>query len=115
MRKSFKLISVAGATLAAIALSVSPAAANYWNVRLENVWSIKCLGVGSSGSNGAPAIQWDCNGSSDEHWDIVERSYNPNLKEIKNRYSGKCLGVGGQTGNGATIIQWDCNGADDEN
>jgi hypothetical protein len=116
LRKSFKAISIAGATVAAIALSVSPAsAANYWNVRLENVWSIKCLGVGSSGANGAPALQWDCNDSSDEHWDLVERSDNPEFKTIKNRYSGKCLGVGGQTGNGATVIQWDCNGAADEN
>ncbi|WP_188306833.1 RICIN domain-containing protein [Streptomyces sp. CBMA123] len=34
----------------------------------QNRWSAQCLGVGSSTSNGAPVIQWPCNGEFDEKW-----------------------------------------------
>ncbi|MFE3182461.1 RICIN domain-containing protein [Streptomyces violascens] len=74
---------------------------------LNNHYSDKCLGVGSSLANGAGVIQWDCNNASDEKWWFEDG-------ELRNVYSGKCLGTGSSQSTGTQLIQWDCNGASDE-
>ncbi|MEU7254877.1 RICIN domain-containing protein [Streptomyces rimosus] len=74
---------------------------------LKNDHSGKCMGVGSELGNGAPAIQYSCNGSVDEKWWYANGVF-------RNVYSGKCLGTGSEKGQGARLIQWSCNGAVDE-
>lgn len=75
--------------------------------KIKNVWSGKCMGVGSSLSQGAGVIQYTCNDSVDEKWWY-------NRGEWRNVYSGKCLGVGSSTTAGRQLIQYTCNSASDE-
>ncbi|MFK0295639.1 RICIN domain-containing protein [Streptomyces sp. NPDC090442] len=113
MRKLTRALTLAGTSAALFAISAAPASAGNWqNVRLENVWSFRCLGVGSASGNGAPALQWTCNSAADEQWTITQNS--AGYHTIKNKYSGKCLGVGSSTANSSNIIQWTCNGASDQ-
>jgi hypothetical protein len=82
--------------------------------QLKNVWSGKCLAVGSSWDDGARLIQWPCINDF-AHRDQVWATSGPSApRMITNWYSGKCIGVGSELGNGAQAIQWNCtnNGAD---
>ncbi|MGX2998891.1 RICIN domain-containing protein [Streptomyces sp. JNUCC 64] len=74
---------------------------------MQNQYSGKCMGVGSSLANGAGVIQYTCNGAVDEKWWYSNGVF-------RNVYSGKCLGVGSSTTPGKQLIQWTCNGATDQ-
>jgi hypothetical protein len=74
---------------------------------LENEYSHKCMGVGSSLANGAGVIQYNCNGAVDEKWWYSNGQF-------KNVYSGKCLGVASSQSAGRQLIQWTCNYAADQ-
>ncbi|WP_329012213.1 RICIN domain-containing protein [Streptomyces sp. NBC_00690] len=83
---------------------------------LYNGYSGLCAGVGSQLGNGAPAIQWGCNNSTDLHWHFTGTTDNngdPALY-LWNDDSAKCLGVGSSLASGAQAIQYTCNGAVDQ-
>ncbi|MEU6013703.1 RICIN domain-containing protein [Streptomyces sp. NPDC047515] len=55
-----------------------PMVARYWwydqdTHELRNVYSGKCLGLGSAATKGSQLIQWTCNGAQDERW-IISRT-----------------------------------------
>lgn len=82
-------------------------------VTLSAKHSGKCLDVsGASSNNGAPIIQWDCNGGQNQQWRLVPVG---SYYRIVARHSGKCLDVTGASRvNGAQVIQWDCHGGDNQ-
>ena len=60
---------------------------------------------GSTGANGANAIQFQLNGGSKERWTVTHVGNGD--YEIKNNYTGSLLHVaGGSTSNGANVVQW---------
>lgn len=85
-------------------------------MRLKNRYSGLCAGVGSQTRNGAPVIQWGCNDSLDEIWDLIPTTDNNGQLAffLKNEFSRKCMGVGSSLANGAGAIQYTCNDAVDE-
>jgi hypothetical protein len=84
-----------------------------YTYKLKNANSGKVLGIsGASTSDGADAVQWDDNGTSDHNWVITQQS-DGNYK-LQNVNSGKVLGVSGMsTIDGADAVQWDDNGTMD--
>ncbi len=69
----------------------------------------KCVDVtGSSTSNNASLIQWDCHGHPNQQfqaWQQPDGSW-----EFSAIHSGKCITVYGvSTANGAPLVQYDCN------
>ncbi len=112
-----KALGVAISTsLLFVGMSAATANATSTVPSFKNRWSGQCLGVGSSTSNGAPVIQWGCNGAADEQWYLWQTSASDGsiAYYVKNRYSGKCLGVGSSLASGAGVIQYTCNEATDE-
>jgi hypothetical protein len=81
--------------------------------KLKNANSGKVLGIQSmSTSDGADALQWDDNGTSDHLWTLTQLS-DGNYK-LTNGNSGKVLGIQGMsTSDGADALQWDDNGTKD--
>lgn len=79
-------------------------------------WNSKCIAIGSaSHANGEPAIQWDCNGKSEQKWTMTLLPGASATYTIKNSESGKCLAIGSaSTSAGAEAIQWTCNGGDEQ-
>ena len=81
---------------------------------LVNTGASRCADVlGASVDNGAPVVQWDCNGGPNETFQLrplldptgAESGY----VQIVAAHSGKCLDVaGGATNDGAPVQQWDC-------
>jgi hypothetical protein len=108
-RTAAALVCAALTTVAAI-LPAAPASAAAGDFTLKNLWSRKCLAIGSSSfANGARAIQWTCNGDTDQLWYQDFRNASDDYGQIKNRNSGKCLTVNGaSTSTGAQLTQWDC-------
>lgn len=72
--------------------------------------SRKCLGVsGAAMERGTILVQWECNGSPDQKWEMRRTG------EIVNRNSHLCMGVdGGSRERGAHVVQWECNGHEDQ-
>lgn len=73
--------------------------------------SAKCLDVYAySQSNGGNVVQWDCNGGTNQQWQLIPTD--SGYYKIIARHSGKVMDVaGGSTANGALIDQWDYTGA----
>jgi hypothetical protein len=95
------------------AIAARTAAAEYL-VRFENRHSGKCLGIASgSRLNGAQALQWTCNGDSNQYW--LVRYTNKPIAEVKNWGTGKCLAIAsGSLANGGLALQWTCNNRTDQ-
>ncbi|WP_405878713.1 ricin-type beta-trefoil lectin domain protein [Streptomyces sp. NBC_01384] len=56
-------------------------------------------------SNGTPAVIWDCNGQTNQQWNI---NANGTITGVQ---SGLCLDAGGaNTANGTKIQLWSCSG-----
>lgn len=73
------------------------------------VYGDKCLGVGSSGGDGAPAAIRGCGGQADQQWNV-----NPN-GTITSVQSGRCLDASGLgTANGTKIQVWSCSGGSNQ-
>jgi Ricin-type beta-trefoil lectin domain len=102
-------------SIAAMSLSVNPAQAVTYTT-IVNDWNGYCAGAGGSTLQGAAAIQWNCNGKSDEEWYFgLTTDHTGNAAEvITNKYSDLCIGVGSSLSNGAKAMQYTCNGAIDE-
>lgn len=81
--------------------------------RMVNFNSGKVLGIADAATtDGASALQWADNGTSDHNWIIELQS--SGFYKIRNVLSGKVLGVTGMsTGNGAQVIQWADTGTAD--
>jgi hypothetical protein len=77
----------------------------------------QCLGIsGASKTEGAAAIQWNCDNFPDQTW-IVEPAYDTadGSYNIINQNSAMCLGISGASETeGATAIQWPCDGFTDQ-
>jgi hypothetical protein len=77
----------------------------------------KCLGVlGGNMTDGAPVVQWTCNGNPDQTW-YWQSSFDGNyLTQIRNSQDpSKCLGVlGASSANGASLVIWTCNTSTDQ-
>jgi len=72
----------------------------------------KCLEV-SSGSSGAPAQQWTCNGDARQDWQFpVVGDWWNNQYKIVSAGSGMCLTVADASlADGAAVVQLPCNGS----
>jgi uncharacterized protein (DUF1800 family) len=70
----------------------------------------KCLDVsGVSMDDGAPVIQWTCNGGLNQRWTLQPAS--DGYYNLIAGHSGKLLDVAGvSTDDGASVIQWPANG-----
>ncbi|MFF5230958.1 PQQ-dependent sugar dehydrogenase [Dactylosporangium sp. NPDC000521] len=85
--------------------------------RKVNVNSGKCLGMPAGNmTNGTKAVQWTCDGSSDQSWSIPGGVNDGIYYQVKNRVNPtKCLGVpGGSMVEGTQLVIWDCDGSDDQ-
>ncbi|WP_410812854.1 RICIN domain-containing protein [Micromonospora sp. 067-2] len=85
----------------------------YW--RLTNKGTGKCVGVSASRTDdGAPVVEWDCNGRTDQLWTWESKGRMVNgwpVWQIRNRNSGKCLDITGRgTTDGTPLQQWGCGG-----
>lgn len=76
----------------------------------KNHNSGKCLAMpNASTANGTQAIQWTCNGSSEQQW-IVD-----SIGRIRNVNSDKCLAdPNSSTTNGTEVVQWTCTTNSDQ-
>ncbi len=74
----------------------------------------KCLGVsGASMDDGAPVIQWTCDGGLNQRWRLQPAS--DGYYNLVASHSGKLLDVTGvSTDDGAQIIQWPANGGQNQ-
>jgi hypothetical protein len=75
---------------------------------LQNDYSGRCMGVGSSLASGAGVIQYTCNGAVDEKW------WYSGVGNLRNVYSGLCLAPASGSGKGAQLIQRKCDDLVDE-
>jgi hypothetical protein len=81
---------------------------------LVNAGASRCADVlGASMDNGAPVVQWDCNGGPNETFQLRPlldpTGADSGYVQIVAAHSGKCLDVtGGGTNEGAPVQQWDC-------
>ncbi len=81
---------------------------------LVNAGASRCADVlGASVDNGAPVVQWDCNGGPNETFQLRPlldpAGAASGYVQIVAAHSGKCLDVtGGATNDGAPVQQWDC-------
>ncbi|MCY1136912.1 RICIN domain-containing protein [Actinoplanes sp. Pm04-4] len=69
-----------------------------------------CLAINAgSTENAARAIQWNCQGGTEQDWRLAQRP--SGAYEIRNDHSGQCLAIGsGSTEQGAELLQWPCGG-----
>jgi len=74
------------------------------------VYGNKCLDASGKGTtNGTPVIIYDCNGGSNQQWNL---NANGTITGVQ---SGLCLDAnGGATANGTKIIIWSCNGGSNQ-
>ncbi len=81
---------------------------------LVNAGASRCADVlGASMDNGAPVVQWDCDGGPNETFQLRPlldpTGADSGYVQIVAAHSGKCLDVtGGATNEGAPVQQWDC-------
>ena len=70
----------------------------------------KCLDAyGQGTTNGTPVIIWDCNGQTNQQWNVNSNG------TITGVQSGLCLDANGAgTANGTKLILWSCNGANQQ-
>jgi hypothetical protein len=70
------------------------------------VYGTKCLDANGQGTgNGTTAIIWDCNGQSNQQWNVNSNG------TITGVQSGLCLDASGAgTANGTKIHLWACHG-----
>jgi hypothetical protein len=116
-QRALRLLGVSAGALGLVAALAQPSSAAtnpVFNIR--NNYTVMCLGVASQTGNGAPVIQWPCNGAPDEQWEWIPTKDNRGALawEFKNTYSHKCIGVGSSLTAGAKLIQYTCNDAIDE-
>lgn len=110
-----RIVLVMAACVTATAMCAGTAhAEDAWFI--SNQFSKLCIGVASSMSNSAPAIQYQCNDASDELWwfDHTTDSRGGDAVFLRNNYSQKCLGVASSLTKGTGVIQYTCNQAVDE-
>jgi hypothetical protein len=93
-----------------------PGATRVYYLRSES--SGKCMNVaGNSPVNGAKIIQYACDGSLNEQWEVSATNYS-NFYQLKTRIGStprKCLNVqGASTANGADLILYTCGGGANE-
>jgi hypothetical protein len=85
--------------------------------QISNGWGL-CLGVNAgSTAQGAPVVQWGCNGSLDQQWiPGGATAADPDFSyQLVNANSGLCLGIlGASVNQGAGAVQWSCNGSPDQ-
>ncbi len=69
-----------------------------------------CLAINAgSTENAARAIQWTCQGGTEQDWRLKQRP--SGAYEIRNDHSGQCLAIGGGTKvPGDEVLQWPCSG-----
>jgi len=82
---------------------------------LVDAASSKCVDVyGGSGDDGAPVVQWDCNGGGNQTFQL--REVGAGWVQVVAVHSGKCLDVtSGSRDEGALIQQYGCRDAVTEN
>ena len=70
------------------------------------VYGNKCLDAfGGSTADGTAVVIWDCNGQTNQQWNINADG------TITGAQSGKCLDASARgIANGTRIIIWSCNG-----
>jgi hypothetical protein len=84
---------------------------------LVNAGASRCADVlGASVDNGAPVVQWDCNGGPNETFQLRPvldpAGADTGYVQIVASHSGKCLDVtGAATNDGAPVQQYDCHDA----
>lgn len=102
------VLMVLATAVSTVVLAAPAQAATYYTIK--NRSSGKCLAIGSGDqSNGAKAMQWTCNGGTEQQW--IYDSAN----RLRNRYTDKCLAIGdGAMYAGAKVIQWTCNTNDEQ-
>ncbi|KMS67403.1 hypothetical protein ACM01_42920 [Streptomyces viridochromogenes] len=77
---------------------------------IRNRNSLKCIAMpGATTDNGAQAVQWPCDGGSEQVW--IRDSW----QRLRNLNSDKCLAIpGSSSDNGAKVIQWTCSDSGDQ-
>ncbi|MER6583835.1 RICIN domain-containing protein [Nonomuraea sp. NPDC001023] len=105
-----RLRALALTVVAGAVLLPSPAqAASVKGVKLVNGASGQCLTVAATEvkKNGAPVIQWPCDGSRRQRWYVVKDSEGG--VNFRNAVSGQCLAIAhGTSREGKRAIQWPC-------
>ncbi|MFE2419789.1 RICIN domain-containing protein [Streptomyces hokutonensis] len=71
---------------------------------LKNKATDRCLAIGgASHTAGAEAIQWTCNGNTEQQW------IDDSTGRLRNKESNLCLTIGNaSTANSSPAIQWTC-------
>ncbi|MGZ2358097.1 RICIN domain-containing protein [Streptomyces sp. 372A] len=85
-----------------------PAVVSGSTYQLICVRSGEALDNGSTGAEGAPAMQWTANGGTAQRWKVT--GVGSGYYKLVNQQSGKALDNGNSTGDGAAVIQWTDNG-----
>jgi hypothetical protein len=82
---------------------------------MKSVSSGKCLDVsGASLDSGAPIVQWDCQGRTNQQWKFHYVATG-NIHEIISVNSSKCMDVkGASLSNLAPVVQWGCSGGNNQ-
>jgi len=117
IRRSTRRTMVAGITLGAFAMflpargQAQVVRTGYTSIVAAN--SAKCVDItGGSRTAGAAAIQWHCNGASNEAWTV--QLYNGSFRIIEQQ-TGDCLVVSGSSKvAGAALVQEPCSGVSSE-
>jgi hypothetical protein len=105
------LVMMAGLLSPASAEPAAPAAASAEWFRIVNTNSRLCLAIGGGNAYaGATAIQWTCNGGSEQTWYVTGDTWAPI------RFNSElCLAIGGGSkADGAKAILWPCNGGPEQ-
>jgi hypothetical protein len=89
---------------------------NFGYQQIVNVNSGKCVGVrGGSTTQGAPIVQFTCNGRDDQLWARAGIDGSFSYETFINLNSGMCIGIAGNsTSQGAKLVQWPCDGNSDK-
>jgi Ricin-type beta-trefoil lectin domain/Trypsin len=77
---------------------------------IANANSHLCLAIGAgSTENGARALQWTCQGGTEQDWRLTKRP--SGAYEVRNDHSNLCLAIGSNsTTPGSEALQWPCGG-----
>ena len=99
----------APATPATAQTQAAPALSGSTPTFFVNFNTNDCLGI-LGGADDAPAVQWTCDGSSNQSWTAGSQYPDSSYFQIVNG-DGQCLGVlGGSADEGASVYGWTCLG-----
>jgi hypothetical protein len=117
MRRFTRVLAVGlSAIVASIAIPAAAHAAPQPAQQFQNYNSKFCMGVsGGNVTDGTAIITWDCNGNTDQGWELDPGTGNQSGFLFRNATNpNQCLSVGAKsTSAGAHLVIWHCKAAND--